>query len=394
MLATTLFACSSDDEEEIDPVAELTEIDELFEPEVMWSMSTDGVEHYFSRLQPAIAKDKVFVSGRTGDAYALDIATGDELWSADLSDIHGELGFFDDPIPARISGGASVGYGMVVWGSENGDVFALDMETGELVWQVQVAGEVISKPAFDSNLVIVNTAAGALVALDRDTGEQRWKVEQAVPPLSLRGVSGVATSSGGAFIGSAAGEVVVVVIENGQQGWTADIGEPSGATELERIVDVDVTPVIFGDKIYAISSNGNLAAIELRSGRVLWKRSYSSYRQLTISGNRIFATDIQGHVYAINRNSGMELWSNLLLTNRGTTGVAATDDYAVVGDFEGYLHWIDKTSGEIVARHQIDDSGIYVTPIVHENLIYAQTRDGELEVIATPDIIAVEESKD
>lgn len=388
LLSTALVACSSDEEEEVPTIAELTEIEELFEVDVLWDEGIgDGVSHYFSRLSPAIAYNKVFMSSRFGDAYAFDLETGDEIWNIDLSDIEDERGFFDDAISARISGGTVTGYNKVIWGSENGDVFAIDEATGELAWQAKVAGEVISKPALDSNLVIVNTASGVLVALDITTGEEVWKAEQAVPPLTLRGASGVAVASGGAFVGLASGEVAVFILQNGQQGWTAEIGEASGSTELQRIVDVDVTPIILGDKIYAISTNGNLAAIDLRSGRELWKRKYSSYRQLSIAGNQIFATDIQGHVYAIDRNSGLETWSQLAFTGRGTTGAASVGDYVVVGDFEGYLHWLRKSDGEIVARHEVDSSGIYNTPIVHEGLLYVVSRDGDLEVIKTPEII-------
>lgn len=391
LLSSALVACSSDDDEEEEPLfAELTELNAKFEAEVIWKDSVgDGVEHYFSRLTPTVAYDKVFSASRFGDAIAFDKKTGEKLWSIDLSDIEGTRSFFDDAISARIAGGAATGYDKVFWGSENGAVFAINQNTGELVWQANVPGEVISKPALDSNLVIINTASGALVALDHETGEEQWKAEQSVPPLSLRGASGVVVNSGGAFVGLASGDVGVFIIENGQQGWTKEIGEPSGATELQRIVDVDVTPVIASGKVYAISSNGNLAAIDLRSGRELWKRKYSSYRKLTVSGATIYATDIQGHVYAINRESGMEVWSNLELTNRGTTGAISIKDYVVVGDFEGYLHWIDKNDGSIVARHQVDSSAIYTTPVVKDGLIYVQSRDGDLEVIKTPEIVSV-----
>lgn len=389
LLSSALVACSSDDDE-APVIAELTEIEELFEVEVVWDDSIgDGVGHYFSRLSPAVAYGKVFVSSRFGEAYAFDVFTGDELWNIDLSNIEGERGFFEDAISARISGGAVTGYNKVIWGSENGDVFAIEEDSGKLAWRAKVSGEVISAPALDSNLVVVNTASGALVALDISTGDEVWKSEQAVPPLTLRGVSGVSISSGGAFIGSATGEVGVYIMDSGQQGWFTEIGEASGSTELERIVDVDVTPVIMGDKIYAISTNGNLAAIDLRSGREIWKRKYSSYRQLSVIGNQIFATDTQGHVFAIDRNSGIEQWSQLAFTGRGTTGAASVGDYIVVGDFEGYLHWLSKADGRIVARHEIDSSGIYNTPIVDNDLLYVMSRNGDFEVIKTPEIVTV-----
>ncbi|WP_371376420.1 outer membrane protein assembly factor BamB [Thalassotalea aquiviva] len=385
LLSSVLFACSSDgDEPEEGAIAELTEIEQKFTPEVIWDAQIgDGVGHYFSRLAPAVAYNKVFVSSRAGDTVAFELESGKKVWELDFSNIDNARGFFDSKTSALISGGAVTGYNKVFWGSENGDVYAINAESGELVWHTKVPGEVISTPALDSNMLVVNTSSGVLIALDSETGEEKWKTDQSVPPLSLRGVSGVSITAGGAFVGLASGNVSVFIMENGQQGWMSEIGEATGATELQRIVDVDVTPVIWGDKVYAISSNGNLAALDLRTGRELWKRKYSSYRQLAVSGNRIYATDIQGHVYAIDRNSGSELWSQLSLTNRGTTGAVIVGNYVVVGDGEGYLHWLDVTDGEIVARHQVDSSAIFSTPVVHEDLIYAYARSGELEVIKT-----------
>ncbi len=392
LVSAALTACSSDDDEDVEnSVAELTEIVEQFKPQVVWDTSVgDGVEHYFSRLSPVVAYDHVYVADRQGYAMAFEQKTGKQVWKVDLSNLDNERGFFDDKKSARISGGAVAGYNKVFWGSENGDVFALDSKTGELKWHTTVPGEVISKPALEGNKVIINTVSGILIALDSNTGEMVWKVDQAVPALTLRGVSGVTTSAGGAFVGLATGEVSVYLLDSGQQGWTTEIGEASGSTELQRIVDVDVTPIVYGEKVYSISANGNLVATDLRTGRELWKRKYSSYRQLSVEANKIYATDIQGHVYAIDRNSGAELWSQLSLTNRGTTGPVVQNGYIVVGDFEGYLHWLDIDNGDIVARHHVDGSGLFVTPIVEDGVLYAYSRDGSFEAIQTSKAVSEE----
>jgi outer membrane protein assembly factor BamB len=176
----------------------------------------------------------------------------------------------------------------------------------------------------------------------------------------------------------------VYILESGQEGWTAEIGEATGSTQLERVIDVDSSPVIFGDKVYSISVRGNLAAVDLRTGRMIWERQYSSYHDLTISGNIIYLTDIKGHVYAVDRQNGLEKWSQLSLTNRGVTGPAVVGDYVVVGDFEGYLHFIDQTTGDIVSRYEVDSSGLNIAPTVHEDIIYAQSRNGDLQAIKIP----------
>ena len=389
LLSSTLFACSStdddEDEELIDLPAELTEIEQQFTPEVLWEESVgDGSEDYFSRLKPIVAYNKVYSASRAGDVIAFDKETGKTLWQTDLSDINKDRSFWDSRISALLSGGPVAGLNKIFIGSENGKIYALDAETGEVSWQGNVKGEIINAPAVNSGVVVVNSASGIMKAFNAENGEELWKIEQDVPALTLRGISPPVIASGGVLVGTGKGGVNVYLLEKGQQGWETDIGEPTGSTELERVIDVDSAPVVFGDKVYAVSSRGNLAAIELKSGRILWKRQYSSYRQIAIYRNTIFLTNLRGHIYAIDRVNGIERWSNLTLTNRNVTGPAVINDYIVVGDFEGYLHWLNQETGDIVARHEVDSSGVHSTPTVVNNVLYSQSRDGDLQAIETP----------
>ena len=393
LLAASLFSCSStdDDENPATVVADLTEIAPAFEVKVLWQQSVgDGVDDFFSRIKPIVAYDKVFSASREGDVVALEIGTGKEIWQVDLSDINNERSFWDSRVSALVAGGPIAGLNKVFLGTESGKVFALDAQTGELVWQANIRGEVISSPAIDSGILVINSASGIMKAFNADTGEELWEIEQDVPALTLRGISAPVIASGGVIIGSGKGGVSVYILDKGQQGWTTEIGEATGSTELERVIDVDSSPVVFGDKIYAISARGNLAAIDLKSGRILWKRQYSSYRQIAVYRNDIYITNTRGHVYALNRLDGIERWSNLTLNNRGVTGPAVVDNYVVVGDFEGYLHWLNQETGEIVARHEVDSSGLHSTPTVVDGIIYTQSRDGDLQAILTPKIVSAQ----
>ncbi len=386
LLASVISACSSTDEEdESTKIAELTEINEQFEPDVVWDRSVgDGVGDHFSRLKPHFAYDKIFTASRDGNVYAFDAVSGERVWQADLSDIKGERGFFDSREPALLAGGPIAGINKVFIGSENGLVYALNAETGELSWSSSVKGEVIAPAAIDSGILTVNTASGVLKAFNASNGEEVWKVDLDVPPLSLRGISQPTIAGGGVIVGTASGELTVFLLETGQQGWSVDVGEATGSTELERVIDVDARALVYGDKVYAISSRGNLVAIDIRNGREQWKRQYSSYRQLAVDGNTIYLTTTQGHVFAVDRLNGLEKWSNIALTNRGVTGPAVVGDHLVVGDFEGYLHFLDLDTGEFVARHNVDSSGIHATPTVVNGMVVSQARDGSLQAIKVP----------
>lgn len=385
LIVLGISACSSTDEVDKTLPAELEEINQQFEPKVVWEENVgSGADDYFSRISPVIAYDKLFTGSREGDVAAIDPKTGNEIWSIDLSNIDDESGFFDRKIPALISGGPVAGINKIFLGSENGKIYALDAQTGKLDWQSTIKGEVLSAPAIDSGILVVNSSSGVMKAYNASTGEELWKIDQDTPALTLRGISAPSISSGGVFIGTPDGNLSVYILENGQQGWSSPIGEASGSTEFERVIDVDSSPVVFGDKVYTISSRGNLVALELRTGQIVWKRQYSSYTNLLISANNIYLTDVKGHIYAVDRLNGTEKWSQLALTNRDVTGPVQVGDYIVVGDFEGYMHWLSTSTGEIVSRHQVDSSGIHVSPTVQDGVIYSQARNGDIQAIQTP----------
>lgn len=396
-LVLSLTGCStiSDwfaDEEELQ-YRRLPDMVNQFEPSTKWDKTLgDGVEHYFSRLRPVVAYGKVFAASRDGIVAAFDPETGKRLWEQDFSldvsqsFIRTMLFVKNRGASARISGGLVAAYDTVFFGTENGEVFALEQETGNVKWKSNVAGEVLAPPAIDAGVVVVNTSAGNLIGLDSDDGKQLWSNQTDVPPLSLRGVSAPNASNGGAMVGTPNGKLQVSILDSGLTAWEAPIASPTGATELERIVDVDSYPIIFGGNIYVISYNGTLAAVELRSGRVIWSREYGSYRNVTLAGNSLFVVDTNSNLYAVDRRNGVELWSNTALRGRGLTEATPSGDYVVAGDKFGFLHWFEQSEGKLVARYSVGDDdeedAIFTAPVADGDVIYVQTRDGELVAVS------------
>ncbi|MBN7818800.1 outer membrane protein assembly factor BamB [Bowmanella yangjiangensis] len=387
---TTWFA----DEEEL-KIKELKPINAQFVPVTLWEEEVgDGVGSHFSRLKPAVAYDKVFAADRHGEVVAFDKTTGKQVWQRNFAQFDdsdwysGVSRIWQSGESARIAGGMAASYEKVFFGTENGDVVALDANTGETKWHTKVKGEVLAKPAVSEGLVVVNTGAGIMFALDAESGEQKWLYESEVPPLSLRGISAPTVASGGAMVGTASGKLAVVIMENGQVAWEQAVTAPTGATELDRMVDIDVEPLILGGVIYVVSFDGTLAAVELRSGRVIWKREYRSYRRVTMDANNLYVVDADSVVYGLDRRNGVELWSQTSLRGRQLTAAEPVGDYLVVGDKFGYLHWLSQTGGELVARLEVgnndEDEAIFAAPVVEGKVLYTLTRDGQLRAIQTP----------
>ena len=399
LLALSLSGCAtvSDwfaDDEELE-IRRLKPIEAAFEPEVKWDIHVgDGVQDYFSRLAPAVAYGKVFAASRDGIVVAMDQQTGKKIWEQDFANYDNYsfkkamLWYSNRAVSAKISGGLSVAYQSVYFGTEDGYVYALEEATGELKWKVGVKGEVISAPAVDAGVVLVNTTSGHLIALNPENGEQKWVTESDVPPLTLRGVSAPAADSGGALIGTPSGKLKVSILETGMVAWETQIASPSGATELERIVDIDVKPLVFGGNVFVVSYNGTLSAVELRTGQVIWTREYGSYRNISIDGNRLFVVDNSSNLFAIDRRSGVELWSNVGLKDRNITSATPHGEYVVVGDMFGFVHWFTQEEGKLVAQLAVgdddEDEAIFTGPVSADNILYVQTRDGKVAAVTQP----------
>ncbi|WP_413516990.1 outer membrane protein assembly factor BamB [Photobacterium phosphoreum] len=365
---SVLSGCAS----EVDSIhmAPLPKVDNTFTPKTDWSRSVgDGVSGYYSKLTPVVSQGKIFVADRNGLVEALDPNNGKVLWKNDL----------EKDTRVKISGGLVLAEGKIFMGTENADVIVLDAETGKEVWRAKVAGEVLSKPLVDNGIVVVNTSSGVLEALNADTGKSKWQISNEIPTLTLRGTSSPVAISGGVFWGLSNGRLEGAILNDGRVLWQQAISIPKGSTEIDRLVDVDAAPVISGDRLYAIGYNGSLVSIDLRSGQIAWKRNYSSATNFVVDGNELFLVTAKDHIVAVDARSGTELWQNKDLQYRQLSAPAVIDGYLVMGDAEGYLHWLDTQSGEFVSQESIDGSGIAVPPVaLDDNGFIVVTRDGEI----------------
>lgn len=377
LMTLTLAACSSKEK------LVLPEVQNQISPKKVWSAQVGkGVAHYESGLRPLIHAERVYMASREGMVMAFELSSGKRLWTYDLrkddtlSTIQKLRQRFSSD-NARIAGGISQGFGNIYFGTENGEVVALNAETGQLSWRVQVPGEVLVSPAVGDGFVVAKLGTGALVGLSSDNGEQRWIFENEQPPLTLRGTGEPVIDSGGVVYGTASGRVGVLIVDRGFQAWEENIATPKGSTDLSRLVDVDAKPIVIAGTIYSIAFNGELHALDLRTGQQLWKRDYASFRNMTVQGTVLYLVDSVGRIHAVDRRNGTELWSQTGLHRHFLTGPAVYKDYLVVGDNKGNLHWLDRNSGDFVARQSFDSSGFFREPVSNNEVLVISTRDGE-----------------
>ena len=338
--------------------------------ETVWSRNVgDSAGRRYLRLRPAVMDAAVFAADRGGDVSAFELKTGEQLWEQSTG--------------TAISGGPGVGDGIVVVGTSNGEVLALKADSGEIEWQQRVSSEVLAAPAIASGVVVVRTQDGKVVGLDINDGSRLWVYDRAVPALSLRGTSTPVIAADSVLAGFDNGLLVSLALADGQLLWESRIATGSGRSELERLVDIDADPVVDGDVVFVVTFQGRVAAVDLVEGKVLWRRDMSSYDGIGVVGQNLLISDSQSFVWAIDRDSSASVWRQDKLAHRSLTPPTEFGDHVVVGDFDGYVHFLDRSDGRIAARLQIDSDGLNAAPVVVDDLLLLYGRGGTLTALRT-----------
>lgn len=360
-------------EEEIVQVSPSPTVSNQFQIKEVWRNSTSGNTRIYSLLGPINYDNAIYVASRSGQVKAIDLSNGHTIWDQNLS----KSTLFSSKT-ALFSGGVSADDKYVYVGSERAVVYALDRNDGSVIWEKPVKGEVLARPVSSEDKLIVYTASGNLQALNRNTGEDVWDVMLEVPPLSLRGNSTPTIAHGAAILGDDTGHVNAYYINDGQLIWQQRISQPSGSTEIAKLNDVDSTPVIEGNLAYAIGYNGNVVALDLSNGQIVWRKEMGSTHSFAVDTQQLFVVDQDDNVQAVSKNGGAVLWTQADLLHRQLTDPIIYENYIVVGDFEGYLYWLSKDNGNVVAKTQVSSSGLISKPLVVDNKIIVQAKNGDI----------------
>lgn len=360
-----LILLGCDNDKDVDPPAELTEITTTRDVRRVWSAGLGGdAERLRLALKPIVVEGRVYAASHDGEVTALSADTGKRVWMVKTK--------------LALSAGPEVASGLVVLGSSDGDLIALDSNNGAERWRRAIASEILAQPLVVNDVVVIRTVDGHVEGLSVADGKTKWAVDEQVPRLTLRGTAPPVLAGDRIIAGFDNGKVLAIDPRNGEVMWDTIVNAPRGRTELERLADIDSPPRISGDDVFVVGFQGRIAMLARDSGQIWWARDASSYRGFSMDEQNLYLTNSDSVVIAMRRTDGQVLWEMNTLRRRGLTAPAIDGDALVVGDFEGYLHWLDKATGAIVARQKTDGERITNAAISGENGVFVQTDSGKL----------------
>ena len=342
--------------------AELQRLEKPREVRVLWSARVGSAGSF--AFAPALVGDAVYAAAHDGRVARLDAASGTERWSVSTE--------------RKLSGGVGAGARTAVVASEEGEVIALEADSGKVRWRARVSSEVLAAPAIGEGIVLVRSLDNRIFAFGEDDGKRRWVYQRAAASLIVRTPAGVSILGDTAFAGFSGGKLVALALASGNVRWEATVALPKGATELERVTDVVGEPAVEGREVCAAAYQGRVACYEAESGRQIWGRELSSISGVSLDPRYAFVSDDRGGVHALDRSNGRSVWKQDRLSYRQLSVPSGFSAAVAVGDFDGYVHFLARESGDFVARYSTGGGAVRVPPARLPAGVLVQTQEGAL----------------
>jgi outer membrane protein assembly factor BamB len=330
-----------------------------------WSTAVGKAGIY--TFNPAVVGEHIYVAANDGTLMQLGAVNGQVGWRVNTG--------------SKLTAGVgSDGLTIAVAGTK-GMVMAFDPE-GKARWTYQASSEVLSAPAVGQGLVVVRSQDNRIVGLDAQTGTRRWSVQRTAPGLALRAAPGILIAGSSAFVALPGGKLLALAVATGAPLWETAVGDPHGATELERIIDMAGMPIMSGREICAVSFQGRAMCIDAASGTVAWSKELSSESGLGADDRYIYAADYTGSLSALTRESGASVWKNTQLEHRHLSAPVVIGRAVAVGDYQGYIHFFGREEGTLLARASTDGSEIIAAPVQVGSQLIVQTRAGTVSAFS------------
>lgn len=378
--ASLIFLASCADTQDVNAPVVSPEVVNQFTASSIWSRSTDGLGDFYSNLSPVIVNNNIYAASRDGKVYAFKVENGDKLWTSDISDEPENK----NRRSARLSGGVSASDYYVAVGSENGYVYVFSSADGKLLYKQNLNAEVLAKPTFSSNgqKLFITDSSGKITALDTASGKILWQAGFSTQALRLRTqVSPVAIGDEFLIVGQSNGKVSVYLQDTGNIVNEITISDGTGVNSLDRISDISSTPVLIGNKLYVSSYKDGLVTFSFDTNNIVNKYGINTANDIAFDEDNIVVVDEKGYVYCLDRNTNIQKWVFDKLSNRQVSSPCIYGNYVVVGDMEGYLYFLNLSSGNIDSKISVGSSNVIGAPLVHNDKLYVFTKDGKLDCL-------------
>ena len=259
-------------------------------------------------------------------------------------------------------------------------------------WTFKSAGAIVTSPAVHDGVVYIGSMSGHLYALDQQTGKEKWNFKSRMPIASSPAVA-----DGTVFFVSSAGSLAAIDAATGQPKWVFVAeherkfeakgmhGYPPAAQTMPDAWDVYTSsPAVVDGKVYFGSGDGNVYAVDAKSGVLQWKFATGNvvHASPAVAGGVVFIGSFDGNLYALDAATGQQKWMFAGGQDDAThnqvgfqSSPAVVDGIVYVGCRDAHVYAIDAATGRKKWDYPTSKSWVNGTPAVRDGRVYVGTSD-------------------
>ena len=332
---------------------------------------------------PVVKDNRVYVIDANQKVSAFNADNGRRLWERDLESLNKKR---DNH---AVGGGLAIAGDKLIVASGFAYVEALSLADGSSVWRRLVDSPMSGSPAVIGNRAFVTSTNNEFYALDTETGEIIWNDQAIAETARVLSSPSPAVTNDILTVPYSSGELIAYIPANGRRLWADTLTTLGRYTPLSVINDIAGRPSIADGTVYAASHSGVLAAIDARSGAREWATILGSRQGPVVSGNFLFIVSTGAKVVCFNRIDGKVVWVRDLpefknekaKKNRVVwTGPLIVTNRLIVVSSEGNVLALSPQNGETVSELKVGQP-IYIEPIAAAGKIFVLTDKGGLIAI-------------
>ena len=328
--------------------------------------------------QPIVAEGKVFTMDADAEVRAVDAKTGKSVWSIDVTP--------KDEDDTFAGGGVAYEDGQIFVSTGFTQVVSLDAKTGKVLWRQSLSGPMRGAPTVRAGRVFVVTVDNQTHALAAEDGAVLWTHQGISEGASLLAGTSPAVDGNVVVVPYSSGELFALRVDNGTVLWQDQLTTVRRTDNVATLSDIRGRPIIDRGRVYAIGHADLLVAIELRSGRRLWEREIGGVQSPWVAGDYLFLVSNNNEVVALEAKTGRVLWVTQLQMwedeedHEGRivwAGPVLASDRLILGSSNGKLVSLSPYTGAVLGKLSAPD-GVTIPPSVAANTIYFLTNDADL----------------
>lgn len=352
--------------------------------EIAWRVNAGkGTDRKSAIAAPPVTDEsRVYVVDAAQNVRAFNLDNGSSAWKVSLNS-----GQRRDKIGN--GGGIALDGGKLVVASGFGFVTALDAATGGELWRTPMTAPMTGSPSIKDGLVFATSNNNEIFALSLATGDVEWSDQAIAETARVLGSPSPAAVEELVVAPFSSGEVIAYLASNGRRLWSEALSRSGRFTPISSINDVSSRPVLSAGVVYAASQSGLLTGIDGRSGNRLWVQPVGSVQAPALAGDYMFVASTEAQVVALQAQTGKVYWVTQLAEYEKErkredkitySGPLIASGRVVVASSTGELIALDPQTGAETARLKLK-SPVFIEPIAAGGKILVLSDEGTLIAI-------------